>query len=116
MGTRSLIGVYTKDTNKVTFAYTQFEGFIEHTGKLLKENYNTLELAQSIVDLKEFSYLKPTLDETSQLVYGDARTFEPVSLEEYGRDELKREYLVNYLYLFIDGKWQVKTDDKFTDF
>jgi hypothetical protein len=127
MATRSTIAVIHQD-GSVSQVYCHWDGYLEHNGKFLIENYATQELAESLVALGDLSSLSKTVgvahpfghygtdlsqDEYYKL-YGNMNTY-------YGRDrgetgtEVKRysdvyEYLdkfqdEGYNYLFNGTSW-----------
>ena len=61
MGTRSTIAV--KDGNNVTWVYCHWDGYLDHNGKLLFENYNSKEKALEIVSHGNMSSLGKTIGE-----------------------------------------------------
>lgn len=133
MATRSTIAVIHTD-GSVSQVYAHWDGYLEHNGKLLTENYATQELAESLVALGDLSSLSKTVgvahpfghhgtdlsqDEYYSL-YGNMNTY-------YGRDrgetgtEVKRyndvyEYLdkfqrEEYNYLFNGTSWGYQAYD-----
>lgn len=110
MGTNALIGIMDRDENQVYYAYVGSDGYPEYTGELLKERYNTTRLVGELVALSDFKILRHTIEKTEREVYLKARFWQPLSYNRF----LKQRG-VNYLYLFIDGKWLVKSirDDDF---
>ena len=60
MGTRSLIGVMHGDVCKVV--YCHWDGYLEHNGKILQENYDSSKL-NHLVSLGNLSSLGPSIGE-----------------------------------------------------
>ena len=60
MSTNAVIAVRTNE-NTVKAIYLHWDGYIEHAGKLLIKNYNSLEMAEKIVNLGDLSSLKKRL-------------------------------------------------------
>jgi hypothetical protein len=127
MATRSTIAVIHQD-GSVSQVYCHWDGYLEHNGKLLIENYQSQELAEALVAPGDLSSLSNTVGEAHPFGhhgttmsqdeyysrYGRMNTY-------YGRDrgetsvEVKRytdvyDYLDNvqpgeYNYLFNGTSW-----------
>ena len=54
MGTRSTIGVLNTD-GSVTAVYCHWDGYPEHNGKILMENYTTEEKVRELIGLGSIS-------------------------------------------------------------
>ena len=100
MSTRSHIGVLNDD-NSVDYIYVHFDGYPEHNGRILVENYNSEEKAKELIDLGDLSSLHSTLVETSKTVYN-----EPKSKASHYRLWLNRNLgNIPYIYMWKDNKW-----------
>lgn len=129
MGTRSFIGVMHGDVCKVV--YCHWDGYLEHNGKILFENYDSPK-ANHLVSLGNLSSLGPYIGEKhefdSPYVYGTPedrawREVKSTMCTFYGRDrgEADMEFktytpftaLVDafegswceYCYIMKDGVW-----------
>lgn len=117
MGTRSRIG-YKQENGQVISAYCHWDGYPSHNGKILLENYNTLEAVQNLVAPGDMSSLNPKCDKP------EGHPFEkPVDgyTVYYGRDRGEKNVTPRmdenedafvadseeYSYLFKGGKWHV---------
>lgn len=101
MATRSTISVVHND-GTVTSAYCHWDGYISHNGAILFKSYDTLELAEELVDSGNMSSLAESVDQCN--FYKEApNTYESVSA--YKRSGIWEEFN----YLFINGRWRVKT-------
>lgn len=129
MATRSTIAVQHND-GTVSQVYCHWDGYLSHNGKLLIENYNTLESAECLIQFGSISSLgksigvkhpfslvdtKMSMDEWEEK-YGNMTTF-------YGRDrgetdtepkvftdfeDYKERFIgEEYDYIFKDGQWLV---------
>lgn len=63
MATRCAIGRKLED-GTIEAIYCHFDGYPEHTGKLLVERYNTEEKVEGLLKLGDISVLKGNLSET----------------------------------------------------
>jgi len=61
MSTRSAIGI-EQQNGSVKVVYCHSDGYPSHNGKLLLENYNSAEKANSIVKLGDLSYLDKSIE------------------------------------------------------
>ena len=62
MATRSFIGKINKDSS-ITAVYCHFDGYPEHNGKILTENYVTENQVDSLLAGGDMSSLSPALNE-----------------------------------------------------
>ena len=49
MGTRSRIGIQLKD-NSVLSVYCHYDGYPEFNGRVLRDNYDTIEKVRNLID------------------------------------------------------------------
>lgn len=71
MSTRCRIA-FEKDNGEIISSYCHHDGYLEGVGKLLKEYYNTPELAEKLAGLDDFSSLRETLEETKKTCYNES--------------------------------------------
>lgn len=62
MSTPATIGIERKNGLK-TFITVNFDGYMEHTGKMLLKHYNTTEAIEELLALGDLSSIGETLDE-----------------------------------------------------
>jgi hypothetical protein len=98
MGTRSTIGVLNTD-GSVTAVYCHWDGYPEHNGKILMENYITEEKVRELIDFGSISSLSECGEPDISNIQG-ANTFPNVA-------EFVYEFGEKYNYLFINGTWFV---------
>jgi hypothetical protein len=136
MATRSTIGVLNTD-GSVTAVYCHWDGYPEHNGKILIENYTTEEKVRELIGLGSISSLGASIGEQHPFskfeLKEEAPDFDELmalyakSQSEgwttfYGRDrgetdvnantfpnvaEFVKEFSEEYNYLFINGTWFV---------
>ena len=108
MATRSLIGIKLND-NIVKTIYCHWDGYPEHNGKLLVENYSTPAAITELMLLGDLSTLDITPDKCKAYhrdrnePWGmvEARDVDPDQLMSVGND-----YGVNYVYVYNDeNEW-----------
>ena len=127
MGTRSTIAVKHEDET-VSQVYCHWDGYLEHNGKLLVENYNTLEAAERLVCGGDMSSLGRRIEPIGVHTFGDR---EKDTTVYYGRDrgedwaqtkprefdsfeEFQRGFQSEeYDYLFMAGTWVVRVHGEF---
>lgn len=63
MGTRCVIGIEYEDGTCKTIHCTH-DGYLDHSGKILFEKYNTLEKAHELILLGDINFLDETLEKT----------------------------------------------------
>jgi hypothetical protein len=115
MATRSMIGFEEFD-GTVRGIYCHWDGYVENNGKILVENYNTIEDVEALLDLGNLSMLGSELGEKHDF-NGDVENW----CKAYGRDrgDLKTEAVTyanrdafadsdswcEYFYLFDGNEW-----------
>jgi len=125
MGTSSSIAVVHSD-NSISQIYCHYDGYLEHVGKILLENYNTQELVEELISGGNLSVLGPNIKPKT-----DTHSFETPEAGvciyynrdrgEIGNDTLNFKDIKNFLkiglleeynYIFKDGEWLVSFDDR----
>jgi hypothetical protein len=111
MATRSTISVQM-EPNKFLSIYCHFDGYPEHHGPILLENYNTYEKVMELMNLGDLSILGPNIgsehnfksnDYNVCTAYGRDRNEKDTKAKTYDNSiDLKNQ---QYAYLFKDGKW-----------
>ena len=66
MGTRSTIAIKTEE-GKLRTIYCHWDGYVDHNGRILLNNYTTPEKVKALIDLGDLSQLSTEV--------GDVRTF-----------------------------------------
>ncbi len=124
MSTHSTIAVQHQD-GTISQIYCHWDGYISHNGALLVEYYDSLELAEALVELGELSSLAPKLSPTGE---HDFEHREPNVCVFYHRDR-DEDYTINkfdsfkhyiekgrveeFNYIFKDSEWRtVKPNSK----
>lgn len=119
MGTRSVIGVMHGDKAKTV--YCHWDGYLEHNGRILLENYDSPKANQlvalgdmsslcanfEIPEGKEHSFDKPLEDVT--IFYGRDRGEEGTDFRVcHSANEMFEQYKwCEYFYIMKDGTWYV---------
>ena len=112
MGTRSRIGIELQDQSIVS-VYCHYDGYPEFNGKVLRDNYDTVEKVKELIDGGNMSctwtnsgWGNETLPETGALYY----TSRGESLEDNAPrlDKDMEEFFSDgeeYSYIFRNGNW-----------
>lgn len=118
MATRSTIA-YEDQEGKVHQVYCHYDGYISGVGKILQENYNTIQSVKELISYGDISTIGPLIgtahnfngsDITETTFYGRDRGDSEVEARIYGSFD---DYEMNYQqeefnYLFTqDGVWSV---------
>ena len=126
MATRGTISVQMADGSVAT-AYSHWDNYLECNGKILLENYNTLESARELVSHGAISSLRESIgvmhdfDDKSE---DNGTTFyhrdrgEPLRINTYNDlDEYEKEHQYEeYSYIMTnDGVWSVFFRDEWHD-
>ena len=110
MSTRSEIAVEYSD-GSIKSIYCQSDGYLSYNGVILNENYDTRELAESIIDQGDCSILKQTIDESRFYnTWRNENTKAKTFVNEYDfMSHFANDIFAEYLYLFKNGKWFVSS-------
>jgi hypothetical protein len=124
MSTRSHIGLRNTD-GTVDYIYCHFDGYPEHNGKILTENYQTIDKVKQLLDLGSLSILGPEIGEQQDfnnrnthnnkwcLAYGRDRGESNTSKRNLHFNDLLSDDGVDYLYVFDGDYWECyDTHDK----
>ena len=71
MSTRSNIVLLRKD-NSCSAVYCHYDGYLEHNGRMLLDNYSSTKDVRALVSMGDIRSLKPTLDEMAEEDYEEA--------------------------------------------
>ena len=99
MSTRCRIA-FEKNSGEVVSSYCHNDGYLGSVGCLLKEHYNTPELAEQVASLGDFSSLRETIEETKKTCYNESnptfRTDKDLAEFQYKIGKCGEEF--TYLY------------------
>ena len=122
MATRSYIGV--KNTNgTVDYTYCHFDGYPEHNGKILTENYTSMDKVKALMELGDLSILGGEIGEKQDfnnrstqnsnwcLAYGRDRGEKNVSVKTGDYNKLIKDQSVDYVYIFDGEYWECFSTD-----
>jgi len=71
VSTRSNIVLLRKD-NSCSAIYCHYDGYLEHNGRMLLDNYTSTKDVRALVSMGNIRSLKPTLDEMAKEDYEEA--------------------------------------------
>ena len=116
MGTRSRIGIQLKD-DSILSVYCHWDGYPSYNGRILRDNYNTVDKVRELIDGGNISALhtnagwnNETLPKTGPLYY--TMRGESIDSNEPELSKNQSEYLETaddcgeeYAYLFTSAGW-----------
>ncbi len=108
MATKSTIWYKDPETNNYKGVYCHWDGYPSNNGKLLLENYNSLEKVKELVSLGFLSSLRE--DIKSCEFYHRDMDEDFNSYEVSSKDEME-EFFESYTYIFEDNKWLINDYD-----
>jgi hypothetical protein len=123
MGTRSRIGIELAD-GSVLSAYHHWDGYPEWLGRILKNHYNSKELAAELIDGGDMSSCWTNERWTNDLLDRHKEEYGPQYYSQRGEDCPPRldinltEYLSDgeeYAYLYTNGEWVCYDMHQFDD-
>ena len=108
MSTRSEIAIENKD-GSISSIYCHSDGYIEHNGYLLNKHYKSYDLALSIINQNDCSYLGETIEDSR--FYNSWRN-ENTKSKKYNNEacfmqDFNNDIFAEYIYLFKNNKWYV---------
>ncbi len=109
MSTRSEIAIQMKDSEEVKSIYCHSDGYIEHNGIILNDHYNSYDLALSIINQNDCSFLGETIGESRFYnSWRDEGTKHKTFLNEWDfMQTFNHDIFAEYLYLFKNNEWFV---------
>ena len=122
MATRSYIGVRNTD-GTVDYTYCHFDGYPEHNGKILTENYTSMDKVKALMELGDLSILGGEIGEKQDfnnrstqnsnwcLAYGRDRGEKNVSVKTGDYNKLIKDQSVDYVYIFDGEYWECFSTD-----
>ena len=114
MSTRSNIGVRNTD-GTVEYIYCHFDGYPEHNGKILTENYTNINRVNELLKLGDLSVLGKFIGEKQDfdnrvrdycLAYGRDRGETGVSSSTSTLENLLSNTTIDYVYIFDGDYWE----------
>ena len=122
MGTRSRIGIQLKG-NSVLSVYCHYDGYPEFNGRVLRDNYDTVEKVRNLIDGGDMSctwtnagWNNETLPESGPLHYTSRG--ESIDMNAPRLDKDVEEFFTNneeYSYIFTSAGWVCYDMNEFND-
>ena len=125
MATRSLIGMAKEGTPEIQYIYCHFDGYPSHNGRILLEHYQDPEKIKSLLKLGDISFLRPKVEPIGEHSYDSPEGGVVVAYHRDRGEELRsnvaysegqfvrRGGMVDYLYLFKEGRWHYSRGGSF---
>jgi hypothetical protein len=109
MATRSLIGM-NLDNGITKIIYCHWDGYPEHNGQLLVNNYTSPSAVFDLLELGDLSSLKATPDQCTAY-HRDRKepwgVVEPRDVNTSELDAVAKDYGVDYVYIYNDEyEWE----------
>ena len=125
MGTRSRIGIQLKD-NSVLSVYCHYDGYPEFNGRVLRDNYDTVEKVRQLIDGGDMSctwtnagWNNETLPESGPLHYtarGESLESNAPRYDESIFDFLDKKNNEEYAYIWtVNNEWKCLNMHSFDD-
>ena len=125
MGTRSRIGIQLKD-NSVLSVYCHYDGYPEFNGRVLRDNYDTVEKVRQLIDGGDMSctwtnagWNNETLPESGPLHYtarGESLESNAPRYDESIFDFLDKKNNEEYAYIWtVNNEWKCLDMHSFDD-
>ena len=125
MGTRSRIGIQLKD-NSVLSVYCHYDGYPEFNGRVLRDNYDTVEKVRELIDGGDMSctwtnagWNNETLPESGPLHYtarGESLESNAPRYDESIFDFLDKKNNEEYAYIWtVNNEWKCLDMHSFDD-
>ena len=125
MGTRSRIGIQLQD-NSVLSVYCHYDGYPEFNGRILRDNYDTVEKVRQLIDGGDMSctwtnagWNNETLPESGPLHYtarGESLESNAPRYDESIFDFLDKKNNEEYAYIWtVNNKWVCTKMNQFDD-
>ena len=106
MSTRSTIA-YVEDDRSVVASYCHMDGYLDHTGRILLDHYNSFEQAKELVDIGAISFLETTtalIRERSRCLNDrEPEFYRTISSFIYHVDAQE----IEYIYMWDKNMWRI---------
>ena len=106
MGTRSNIGYESFYDQSVVVMYCQYDGYLDHNGRILLEHYNSEEDARALVNNGYASSLYPTRREINEKRVNKDKPETYKSLGNYISWNVDPLF-IEFIYLWRDDQWWI---------
>jgi len=102
MSTRSNIVYDTGES--VRAVYCHHDGYLDHNGRILFEHYNSEDKVEALINIGDFSSLKPTVEETrKKLMNCEQETYRTLNHYMHQVDGSD----IEYIYLWDKYMWWI---------
>ena len=108
MSTRSNIVLLRKD-NSCSAVYCHYDGYLEHNGRMLLDNYSSTKDVRALVSMGDIRSLKPTLDEMVEEGYTDTEDVSAFTPQNFNT---LRAYMSQVDTLFIEFIYMWSEEDE----
>ena len=117
MSTRSEIAVQVKDSEEIRSIYCHSDGYVDYNGRMLQNNYNSYDLAMSIINENDCSVLCETITESRFYnTWRDEGTkYKSFEREYFFMETFNHDIFAEYIYLFKNDEWHVSELKWFND-
>ena len=126
MSTRSMIGIEGED-GKIRAVYCHWDGYLEHNGRILLNNYVDRDKIEELVNLGSLSFLSEEIGEKHKFetAVDEHRNWccayhrdrgDDLDISEYNdqKDYIRIKDWTEFWYLFTkDGEWLYSIGDEF---
>lgn len=107
MATRSKIGIVTDEG--IRCIYCHWDGYIEHNGRILFENYTTTEQVTALIDGGDLTTLAETLEDCEYYARDRGDPYEAVKPRMIPAGTGQRGFHTeDYAYLWNGSEWYVE--------
>jgi len=107
MSTRSRIGIL-QENGSVKSIYCHYDGYPEHTGKTLVENYTSPVEVNNLIEKGDLRFINPSPSDNEH--YPDQGETEAVAITSTSQESFLKDTgdsWGEYAYLYKDGEWEV---------
>ncbi len=123
MSTRSFIG-YVNEKKEFEIVYCHFDGYLSNNGKILLENFKTLEKIKELLSYGDMSSLGKSIGSKCDYHNSPPTGVQCIFNNRDEGDELHRMYFtkleelvkeawgIDYIYIFKNNKWYTLSHDK----
>ena len=121
MSTRSVIAIKNAD-NTITGVYAHFDGYLEHNGKILFENYSDNTKLHKLIEQGAISILKSRIGrkhkfgadtDSTTFYHRDRGEALRVSTWKNEKQMILDMSACEYFYVFEDNTWKYSKGDEF---
>ncbi len=110
MSTNSSIAIAHND-GTIQEIYCHFDGYLSNNGRILFDNYNSLDAAKSLIEQGACRSLEESIEECEFYSRDCGEDYESNEARTLTADEYTSQIMYSHYYCFVNGQWVYRSID-----